>query len=591
MIKTKTKKRLERALSCVLAFVMTASMSTVLPVAAEEVERYPYVILATDKNTGITVDADGFTLNGNAHSNGEFSVTSSYSNINGKITDIDDVEETEEFDVSSDMIFMHNKLTTRYFTDNCLTFDESYTYTDNNVNVHNPIYVTGELNLEGNVTLNNAIGAVSDIELSDGNLNGNNTVIYSKFGDIDISGGQASVNGLIYAPFGTVTIDSDNFNLNGVIIAQSVVISCEGNVNINYNYGVGEMIGVESEELSLDEADIPYLEDTDSDELFDVFEIIIGTDKTDPDTDGDKLTDGYEVLYLGTDPTVVDSDENGVSDADEDFDEDGFTNIQEIEQGRDPYCDESIANMVFEMDEDGTITESTLEEKEDINTSLQTPVLYASYASNQADILLKIMSLNEFKSESKKIMQNLDIFFGNYYDDIEHSTLYTDSKTSFIQNWNNAASSGKKYDVCVINCHATPNKLCNKTETSNITINDIKKLKTLDCECLILLGCNAAHYDLIWQNVAFEFSKKVTGVVVASDGTVVSKEMYGYLQTFKSIMDEHYYDYTDTRKNYGWVIYSYNPQKLTTTWYSTGYKKIAMVTIINHLEKSGLVDF
>ncbi|MBQ8883219.1 MAG: hypothetical protein IJ031_01295, partial [Oscillospiraceae bacterium] len=293
MIKTKTKKRLERALSCVLAFVMTASMSTVLPAAAEEVERYPYVILAADKNTGITVYADGFTLNGNAHSNGEFSVASSYSNINGKITDIDDVEETEEFDVSSDMIFMHNKLTTRYFTDNCLTFDESYTYTVNNVNVHNPIYVTGELNLEGNVTLNNAIGAVSDIELSDGNLNGNNTVIYSKFGDIDISGGQASVNGLIYAPFGTVTIDSDNFNLNGVIIAQSVVISCEGNVNINYNYGVGEMIGVESEELSLDEADIPYLEDTDSDELFDVFEIIIGTDKTNPDTDGDKLTDGY----------------------------------------------------------------------------------------------------------------------------------------------------------------------------------------------------------------------------------------------------------------------------------------------------------
>ena len=79
--------------------------------------------------------------------------------------------------------------------------------------------------------------------------------------------------------------------------------------------------------------------------------------------------------------------------------------------------------------------------------------------------------------------------------------------------------------------------------------------------------------------------------ITDGDGTVVSKEMYRYLQTFKSIMDEHYYDYTDTRKNYGWVIYSYNPQKLTTTWYSTGYKKIAMVTIINHLEKSGLVDF
>lgn len=291
-------------------------------------------------------------------------------------------------------------------------------------------------------------------------------------------------------------------------------------------------------------------------------------------------------MYLGTDPTVVDSDKNGVSDADEDFDEDGLTNIQEIEQGRDPYCDESIANMVFEIDEDGTITESTLEEMEDINTSLQTPTFFALYSRKQADILLKMMSVEEFESESRKILQNLDIFFGNYYDDIGYTALYSDKATHFIQDWNYDAKSGKEFDVCVVNCHANP-----KTMYNGITASDIRKLEKLDCKCLILLGCNAGHYDLIWENIAYEFSKKVTGVVVASDGTVVSKEMYGYLQTFKSIMDKYYYKYTDNRKNYGWVIYSYNPQKLTTTWYSTGYKKIAMVTIINHLEKSGLVDF
>jgi len=41
-------------------------------------------------------------------------------------------------------------------------------------------------------------------------------------------------------------------------------------------------------------------------------------------------------LYLGTDPLKADTDDNGINDGDEDFDNDGLTNAQECELGTDP---------------------------------------------------------------------------------------------------------------------------------------------------------------------------------------------------------------------------------------------------------------
>ena len=349
MIKQKTKSRLKRTLSGVLALAMTASVAAVMPAAAEETAKYPYAVFAADNDAGITINTDNFTLNGSAYTNGVFGVTAQYPNINGTVTDIDDItdedntegEETEDvFDVSCDMILIHTKLADKYFTENCDTYNEDYTYSDMNININNSVYVMGRLSLDGNISLNNAVGAVSDVDLTGGNLNGNNTVIYSKFGDIDITNSQATVNGLIYAPFGTVTIDCDNFNMNGLIIAQNVVIDGYG-ANINYSSSWAELVGTESEELSWTFDDWQYLADTDEDGLPNLIEKEIGSDPYNPDTDGDNLPDGYEVLTLGTDPTKPDTDDNGVLDCDEDFDEDGLTNLQEYEQGTEPYNDDT----------------------------------------------------------------------------------------------------------------------------------------------------------------------------------------------------------------------------------------------------------
>ena len=74
--------------------------------------------------------------------------------------------------------------------------------------------------------------------------------------------------------------------------------------------------------------------DTDSDGLVDVLEELVGTSLTDKDTDNDGLPDSFEVfapLYDVFNPLVADTDSNGINDGDEDYDEDGLKNKEEIE--------------------------------------------------------------------------------------------------------------------------------------------------------------------------------------------------------------------------------------------------------------------
>jgi len=57
--------------------------------------------------------------------------------------------------------------------------------------------------------------------------------------------------------------------------------------------------------------------DTDGDGLPDAVEDVIGTDPNNPDTDGDGVNDGDEVLVYGTDPLDPDSDNDGLTDGEE----------------------------------------------------------------------------------------------------------------------------------------------------------------------------------------------------------------------------------------------------------------------------------
>lgn len=79
------KVEFKRTISSILAAAMTFSITSVMPAAAEETAKYPYAIFAADDAAGISVNTDSFTLNGSAYTNGVFSATAQYPNINGTV--------------------------------------------------------------------------------------------------------------------------------------------------------------------------------------------------------------------------------------------------------------------------------------------------------------------------------------------------------------------------------------------------------------------------------------------------------------------------------------------------------------------------
>lgn len=78
-----------------------------------------------------------------------------------------------------------------------------------------------------------------------------------------------------------------------------------------------------------------YWIDADKDDVDDELELLFGTDTSKSDTDGDGLSDYIEIYKSDTDPLSKDSDENGIEDGEEDFDNDTLSNIQEIKIGTD----------------------------------------------------------------------------------------------------------------------------------------------------------------------------------------------------------------------------------------------------------------
>lgn len=78
------------------------------------------------------------------------------------------------------------------------------------------------------------------------------------------------------------------------------------------------------------------MKDNDDDGLPNFYEDLIHADKNISDSDGDGLSDGYELFTTLTNPTKIDTDDNGVDDGDEDFDEDKLSTLYEYELGINP---------------------------------------------------------------------------------------------------------------------------------------------------------------------------------------------------------------------------------------------------------------
>jgi hypothetical protein len=83
--------------------------------------------------------------------------------------------------------------------------------------------------------------------------------------------------------------------------------------------------------------------DDDGDGMANWEEDYIGTDKSDPDTDGDGISDGIENNEISSDPLVFDSGR--------DLDMDGLTSLQEIQIGTDPWRADSDGDRLKDDEE------------------------------------------------------------------------------------------------------------------------------------------------------------------------------------------------------------------------------------------------
>ena len=358
------KPTFKRLLSGVLSMTMLMSVVPSVSVFAEDTsEYYPYTLFASSTDEGaITVNAGNFCVNGNVAVNGTIS-SSGNMNING----------VREEEAGLEMLYIFNRLDTTYFSsDNVEVHEEDYTLEEMNININSPLEIVGEAELTGNININSALKAFKNVELYGEVKNTNDSVIYSKYGDIIIDSANVNLNGLVYAPFGNVIVTAQNLNLNNVvIIANTITLNCP-NVNANYSSSAAELVGTASEPLDIpveewaymkdeNENDFPdffedmgnwsKLKDSDGDKLPDCVEQYIETNSLNCDTDGDGLDDYYELMILGTDPTLVDTDENGIVDGDGDFDEDGLINYEEYNRNTDPWNPDSDADNLLDGDE------------------------------------------------------------------------------------------------------------------------------------------------------------------------------------------------------------------------------------------------
>ena len=91
--------------------------------------------------------------------------------------------------------------------------------------------------------------------------------------------------------------------------------------------------------------------DNDDDGLVNIFEDCYNTDKENEDSDGDGIPDGYEVWCSNTSAILYDTDDNGISDADEDSDKDGLTNLEEYNRSTSPLSADTDGDTLGDGDE------------------------------------------------------------------------------------------------------------------------------------------------------------------------------------------------------------------------------------------------
>ncbi len=295
----------KRFVSGVTSLVTALSFVPIITTNAEEKAcQYPYTMFASSNEDGaITINAGNFGLNGRIATNGTVKAT----------TNVDFVGYADE-NICAEMIYIPNRINSDFFSSGDVEeFDGDYDRSEVNININVPISVNGNTDLSGNVTIQSGIKSLNDVTITGDVQNSGNTVIYSKYGDIEIVCNNVNINGLIYAPFGNVNIKANNINLNNTMIIANTITIDTSSINANYSERFGRYFGEVSDVMEIPEEDYQYFSDENANNIPDFFENSINW-KYLQDSDGDGVPDIIE-KNSGTDPDINEEDYNEILDS------------------------------------------------------------------------------------------------------------------------------------------------------------------------------------------------------------------------------------------------------------------------------------
>ncbi len=163
-------------------------------------------------------------------------------------------------------------------------------------------------------------------------------------------------------------------------------------------------------------------------------------------------------------------------------------------------------------------------------------------------------------------------------------------------------------DVLIIMAHGTPTTLQfgkidenlkddqDEQDLHYLTVDEISNFKDRKIKLIWLISCNAGHYDHRNSNIAWALSKKISGVVVGADGTVVAdKNSSNHFVAYIHASADWYNNILASRDSaYGWVLYK-NDKYVLSLFGTVKYTKKALgkniFQISEELEKKGYVSY
>ena len=201
-------------------------------------DAFEYALFSGSQTSNLSISGNNHTVTGNAHSNNEVKLSGTTNVITGTCEAATTVEISGNNNTVGNPVPNAAIIGMPDFSSAIQAMAEAagqiyngnITYSGNKrVSETSPIYVNGSVTISGcTFSGMGTIVATGDIHITGNSsyTNSNDSVcLYSKNGDIKISGNSQTVNGMLYAPNGTISITGRNQTINGRVIGNEIQLS------------------------------------------------------------------------------------------------------------------------------------------------------------------------------------------------------------------------------------------------------------------------------------------------------------------------------------------------------------------------------